>query len=133
MTTRGWADVSTTDAWAIGCGQALALFPGMSRSGTTITIAMLLGIRRDAAARFTFLMSVPAVAAAAGREALGLGAVGVGPEELGVFVVGTVVSGLVGYVTVKYLIRYLASHSLDVFAYYRVALAGLVAVWLAVS
>jgi len=129
-TSRGAADIRATDAWAIGCGQALALFPGMSRSGTTITIAMLLGIRREVAARFTFLMSVPAVLAAAGHEALEVGQVGISRGEIGVFVVGVLVSGVVGYLTVRYLIRYLASHSLDVFAYYRVVVAGLVAGWL---
>jgi undecaprenyl-diphosphatase len=127
---RGEGEITIVEALAIGCGQAAALFPGMSRSGTTITVAMLLGIRRGAAARFVFLMSVPAVLAAAGREALALGETGLVAADLGLFAVGVVVSGVVGYVTVKYLIRYLGSHSLDVFAYYRLALAGAVVVWL---
>ena len=127
---RGEGEITLVEALAIGCGQAAALFPGMSRSGTTITVAMLLGIRRGAAARFVFLMSVPAVLAAAGREALALGETGLPASDLGLFAVGVVVSGVVGYVTVKYLIRYLGSHSLDVFAYYRFALAGAVVVWL---
>lgn len=130
--TRGEGEITLVEALAIGCGQAAALFPGMSRSGTTITVAMLLGIRRGAAARFVFLMSIPAVLAAAGREALALRDTGLSGPELGVFAVGVVVSGVVGYVTVKYLIRYLGSHSLDVFAYYRFALAGAVVVWLLV-
>jgi undecaprenyl-diphosphatase len=130
-TSRGDDDITLAEAFAIGCGQAAALFPGMSRSGTTITIAMLLGIRREAAARFTFLMSIPAVMAAAGREALALRGAALDGPALGMFAVGSVVAGLVGYLAVKYLIRYLASHSLDVFAYYRFALAAAVVVWLA--
>lgn len=131
QTSRGDGDITLGEAFTIGIGQALALFPGMSRSGTTITIAMLLGIRREAAARFTFLMSIPAVLAAAGREALALRGVALDGRTLVIFALGIVVAGVVGYLAVKYLIRYLANHSLDVFAYYRLALAAAVAVWLA--
>jgi undecaprenyl-diphosphatase len=130
-TSRGDEDITLAEAFAIGCGQAAALFPGMSRSGTTITIAMLLGIRREAAARFTFLMSIPAVIAAAGREALALRGVPLDGRTLAMFAIGIAVAGVVGYLAVKYLIRYLASHSLDVFAYYRFALAAAVVAWLA--
>lgn len=129
-TSRGEDTITLVEALAIGCGQAAALFPGMSRSGTTITIAMLMGIRREAAARFTFLMSIPAVLAAAGREALKIGEAGLDASAAGIFAIGLAVAGVVGYLSVKYLIRYLTSHSLDVFAYYRLALAGVVAVWL---
>jgi undecaprenyl-diphosphatase len=126
------ADLTTMEALAIGCGQAAALVPGMSRSGTTLTVALLLGVNRVAAARFVFLMSIPAVCAAAGREALGLLEVGVPAGALGLFAVGLGVSAVVGYFTVKHLIRYLASRSLDAFAYYRFALAGVTA-WLLVG
>jgi len=118
------------EALAIGVGQALALFPGMSRSGTTITIAMLLGIQRQDAARFTFLMSVPAVVAAVGREGLVLAVSGVDGGEIGLFVVGIGVSAVVGYLAISRLIRYLAGHSLDAFAHYRYALAAATVVWL---
>lgn len=128
--SRGDEAITLGEAFAIGCGQAAALVPGMSRSGTTITIAMLLGIRREAAARFTFLMSIPAVMAAAGRETVALWDTPIDPATVGFFVVGVVTAGVVGYLSVKYLIQYLASHSLDVFAYYRFALAAAVVVWL---
>jgi undecaprenyl-diphosphatase len=118
-------------ALAIGCAQAAALVPGISRSGATITVAMLFGLRRDAAARFVFLMSLPAVLAAAGREALALSQVGVDTIPGTLFLVGLVVSGVVGYLTIKYFLKYLANHSLTVFAYYRFALAAVTAVWLA--
>ena len=129
-TSRGDQDITTGEAFAIGVGQAAALFPGMSRSGTTISIAMLMGIRREAAARFTFLMSIPAVMAAAGREAVALRGVTLDASMVAMFGVGIAVAGVVGYLTVKYLIRYLAHNSLDVFAYYRFALAGAVVAWL---
>ena len=130
-TSRGDADITLLEAFVIGCGQAAALFPGMSRSGTTISLAMLMGIRREAAARFTFLMSIPAVMAAAGKETLELAGTGVAGSAAGVFLVGAVVAGVVGYLSVKYLIRYLAAHSLDAFAYYRFALTVAVVIWLA--
>jgi undecaprenyl-diphosphatase len=130
-TSRGDQDITIGEALVIGAGQAMALFPGMSRSGTTISLAMLMGIRREAAARFTFLMSIPAVMAAAGREAVALRSVAVGPSDLSMFALGVAVAGVVGYLSVKYLIRYLASNSLDVFAYYRFVLAAAVVAWLA--
>jgi undecaprenyl-diphosphatase len=128
--TRTADDVTLGEAFGIGVGQALALFPGMSRSGTTIAIALLMGVQRQAAARFTFLMSIPAVLAAAGREAWALAGAGTASLDPGLFLTGALVSGLVGYLAIAQLIRYLARHSLDVFAYYRFALAAVVAVWL---
>jgi undecaprenyl-diphosphatase len=127
---RGETEISLGGALAIGCGQAAALVPGMSRSGTTITIAMLMGVRREAAARFTFLMSIPAVAAVAAKKGLELAGTGLDPSAAELYLVGAVTSGVVGYVAVKHLIRYLANHSLDIFAYYRFALAAAVVVWL---
>jgi undecaprenyl-diphosphatase len=118
-------------AIGIGCAQALALIPGISRSGATLTVAMLAGLRRDAAARFVFLLSLPAVLAAAAKEALDLSEVGVAGLPVTLFAVGLIVSGVVGYLTIKYFLRYLANHSLAVFAYYRFALAAVTVLWLA--
>ena len=126
-------DVSTlrwVDAVLIGCAQAAALVPGMSRSGSTIAVAMFLGIRRDVAARFTFLLAIPATAAAAGKETLELRHGGLPEGTVILFVVGILVSGVVGYLTIKYFLRFLAGNRLDVFAYYRFALAALTVVWL---
>lgn len=128
---RGDEGVSYGEAFAIGLAQATALVPGVSRSGATLTMAMLLGLRRESAARFVFLLSLPAVLAAALKEGLVLAESGVEGLPWSVFAVGLVVSGLVGYVTVKYFIRYLAGHSLTGFAVYRFALAAVTAVWLA--
>ena len=117
-------------ALAIGCAQALALVPGISRSGATLTVAMLAGLRRAAAARFVFLLSLPAVLAAAAKETLDVAEIGVAGLPVTLFVIGFVVSGVVGYLTIKYFLRYLANHSLAVFAYYRFALAAVTMVWL---
>jgi undecaprenyl-diphosphatase len=119
------------EALAIGVAQAAALAPGLSRSGSTLTVSMFLGLRRDSAARFVFLMSLPAVFAVAVKELIDLSEIGFAGVPLTLMAVGLVVSGVVGYVTVKYFLRYLASHSLAVFAYYRFALAAVTFVWLA--
>jgi undecaprenyl-diphosphatase len=117
-------------ALAIGAGQAAALVPGMSRSGTTISIGLFLGLRRDAAARFTFLLSIPAILAAGAKESLELARIGVSADAVTLFAVGMIVSGVVGYLTIRFFLRYLAGHRLDVFAYYRFALAAVTFLWL---
>jgi undecaprenyl-diphosphatase len=130
--SKSRADDSLTvaDALAVGLAQAVALVPGVSRSGATIAMGMFLGLRRDVAARFGFLLGIPAVMAAAGFEALPVLRQMQAPGVARVFVVGVVVSGVVGYLTVKYFVRYLAGHSLDIFAYYRLALAAATGLWL---
>jgi undecaprenyl-diphosphatase len=126
----GAETLSYGEAFMIGVAQAAALIPGVSRSGATLTVAMLLGLRRPAAARFVFLLSLPAVAAAAAKETLDLIEGGVDAVPFTLFAIGLVVSGLVGYLTIKYFIQYLAGHSLTVFAVYRFALAAVTVVWL---
>ena len=100
--------------------------------GATIATGMALGLRREVAARFTFLLSIPAIVAAAAKE----GARAArhwrsARDDAVLFAVGMVTSAVVGYVTVKYFIRFLATHRLDVFAWYRLALAVVTFVWLA--
>jgi undecaprenyl-diphosphatase len=118
------------DAVLIGCAQASALIPGMSRSGSTIAMAMFLGIRRDAAARFTFLLAIPAMIAAAAKEGLELRGMALTGDTAVIFAVGTIVSAIVGYLTIKYFLRFLAGNRLDVFAYYRLLLTAATVVWL---
>jgi undecaprenyl-diphosphatase len=124
--TRGVDDLTPVDATAFGVAQAAALIPGLSRSGSTITLGMLLGVRRDAAARFTFLLGIPAVVAAVGKTGLELRHVPITTELAAIFAVGILSSGIVGYVAIRFLLRYLAAHRLDVFAYDRLALAAVV-------
>jgi undecaprenyl-diphosphatase len=113
------------EAILIGCAQACALVPGVSRSGATITLGLFLGYRRDAAARFTFLLAIPATMAAAAKEALELRHMDLSLWHAQLMLVGIVVSAIVGYLTIKYFLRFLAGHRLDIFAYYRWGLAGL--------
>jgi undecaprenyl-diphosphatase len=128
--TRTEESIGWREALLIGCAQSAALIPGMSRSGSTITMGMFLGMRRDAAARFTFLLAIPAMLAAAAKETLVLAGMPLPPGGLSLIVVGVVVSALVGYLTIKFFLRFLAGHRLDLFAVYRVMLAGFTLVWL---
>jgi undecaprenyl-diphosphatase len=118
------------EALLIGIAQAAALAPGISRSGATLTMSLFLNVRRESAARFVFLMSLPAIVAAAAKEALDVSEVGMAGVPVTLLAVGLVVSAIVGYITIKFFVRYLASHSLEVFAYYRFALAAVTVVWL---
>lgn len=122
--------LSFKEALAIGLAQTVALFPGVSRSGGTITLGLFLGLRRDEAARFSFLMSVPITSAAALLSLAEAFGSGIDPGDALLFVVGSVTSGVVGYLAIRFLLNYLAGHSLRVFAYYRFALAALVVVLL---
>jgi undecaprenyl-diphosphatase len=121
---RDEASITWLDTILIGCAQACALVPGVSRSGATITVGLLLGLRRDAAARFTFLLAILATLAAAAKEGLELRHMHVSSSDLELMLVGILVSAVVGYLTIKYFLRFLAGHRLDVFAYYRCALAA---------
>jgi len=127
---RGCASLSLAEAVLIGVAQAAALVPGVSRSGGTIVAAMAFGLRREEAARFTFLLGIPAILGAALVAGVGLFRTGLSAGEAQLFLVGMVTSALVGYFTVKYFIRYLAGHSLSAFAWYRLLLAAAVVVWL---
>jgi undecaprenyl-diphosphatase len=122
--------INYVEAFCVGMAQASALVPGVSRSGATLTVAMLFGLRRSAAARFVFLLSLPAVGAAAVKEALDLSALGMASVPGTMLVVGLATSALVGYFTIRFFLRYLVNHSLAVFAYYRFAVAALTFAWL---
>jgi undecaprenyl-diphosphatase len=117
-------------AVVVGMAQAVALVPGVSRSGATITAGMLLGMNRLAAARFSFLIGIPAIAAAAASEALGLRAVALTGHDWTLFGVGLVSSAGVGYLAVAFLLKFLVSHRLDAFAWYRIAVAMAILAWL---
>ena len=118
------------EAFWIGCAQALALVPGVSRSGATIVAALLIGLRRSEAARFIFLLSIPAILGAAASESPRLLKAGLGADLAPLFAIGIVTSALVGYLAVKFFIQYLGKHSLAAFAWYRLALAAVAAIWL---
>jgi len=128
--SRAAEELGPGEAVALGVAQSAALVPGVSRSGATITLGLMLGLRRDAAARFSFLLGVPAIGAAAAHEGLKLLKEPMSHETLVLFAIGIGVSAFVGYLTIKFFLRYLAAHSLDVFGWYRLALAAVTVAWL---
>ena len=120
--------INTTDALAVGTAQALALIPGASRSGTTITAGLFRGLTREAAARFSFLLSIPAVVLSGAYEAINPGK-GHSPG-VGLTGVAVVFAFIVGLASIHWLLRWLTNHSTYVFIYYRLALGVLVLVLL---
>ncbi len=127
---HGIEKVSLKDAIIIGIAQAFALVPGVSRAGITIVAGLLLGVRRDASARFSFLLSTPAVAGASILEGKNL-LQNSENIDAGIFIVGIIVSAITGYIVVKFLLDFFRKHSLKPFAYYRFVLAFviIVAIW----
>ncbi len=122
--------ITFSDAIVVGCAQAFALVPGVSRSGSTITAGLFRNMTRDAAVRFSFLLSTPLIAGAALLKAHELRKEGLPAEMHMPFLVGVLVSAIVGYVAIAWLIRYLQSNSLKVFIVYRIV-AGVVVIVLA--
>lgn len=113
-------------ALLLGLAQALALMPGVSRSGIVITAGLLLGLRREDATRFAFLLSAPIIAGAGGKKLLDLTrAAAAGHEVWMPALVGLVAAAVTGYLAIGFLMRYVRSHNLGVFALYRLLVAGL--------
>jgi undecaprenyl-diphosphatase len=127
-------EVTWTIAIAVGIGQLLAaIFPGTSRSGATILLCLILGLSRPAATEFSFLVSIPTMFAASGWELLKEfrhHSETVAHENWSMVVLGFIVSALVSFVAVKWLLRYIQTHTFIVFGYYRIALAILIAILL---
>jgi undecaprenyl-diphosphatase len=131
--SRAIADVTFPFATGIGAAQALALIPGISRSGISISAGRLAGLDREAAARFAFLMATPITAGAIVFEARRLltGEAGV-TVAIAPLVVGMLAALLAGLAAIHFTLRYLRTRSLDIFVWYRFGLAALVlVVWLA--
>jgi len=122
---KDFAGISWTDAITIGLAQAVALIPGVSRSGVTITAALFRGIRREPAARFSFLLSTPIIAGAAGTKMLDLVSADAGGGQLTMLLAGILTSAVVGYLAIRFMLRYLATNTTYVFICYRIVL-GLV-------
>ncbi len=122
--------ICLADALIVGCAQAFALIPGVSRSGSTITAGLFRNMTREAAVRFSFLLSTPLIAGAALLKAHELRKEGLPAGMHMPFLVGVVVSAIVGYAAISWLIRYLQSNSLKVFIVYRIVV-GLIVIALA--
>jgi undecaprenyl-diphosphatase len=120
---RSIDDVTMKDALIIGIAQAFALIPGSSRSGTTITAGLFAGFTREAAARFSFLLSIPAVAASGlleFYESLGY----LNASSATTMAIATVVSGISGYAAIAFLLKYLRTHTTRLFVIYRILIGG---------
>lgn len=124
---REMAFLRLRDVIFIGFAQALALMPGVSRSGITIAAGLFIGLKRKEAARFAFLLSMPIVAGALVFEAKGF--LEVGSMEPGVFVSAVLASMAAGFFAIKYLLKFLERHPLNVFVYYRFVFAAFIAGW----
>ena len=127
--TRRVEDVTFPIATGIGAAQALALIPGISRSGISISAGRFAGLDRPSAARFAFLMATPITAGAIVFEARKLLTGEAGVEiEVGALVVGLVASMIAGFAAIHFMLRYLRTRSLRIFVWYRFALAAIVVV-----
>ena len=120
---RSMEQLGISDAVAVGCAQVLALIPGSSRSGSTIMGALFTGLTRETAARFSFLLSIPAIAAS------GLLELNEAIHKLpdGTYlplIVATIVSGVIGYASIWFLLRFLRTHSTGVFIVYRLVVGA---------
>lgn len=123
--TRDIADVRVKDALLIGLAQTLALIPGTSRSGVTITAAMALGLERQDAARFSFLLAVPVILLATGYEMLGM-LLGDEPVPWADFGIAAFIAGIVAYLSIDFFMRFVSRIGLLPFAIYRLLLAGII-------
>jgi len=119
---KGMKDVGIPEAIVIGIAQAFALIPGSSRSGTTLTGGLFMGINRETTARFSFLLSIPAVLASGLLELKEAVQAGLNQQDIINYAVATLVAGISGYYAIDFLLRYLRKNSTFVFIYYRIIL-----------
>jgi len=124
---RGMDQLGVGDALAVGSAQVLALIPGSSRSGSTIMAGLFAGEMRETAARFSFLLSIPAIGAS-GLLELKQAMTKLPHGSYGSLAVATAMSGIVGYASIWFLLRFLRRHSTGVFIIYRVIVGGLILV-----
>ena len=129
--TRTADSVNLGDALTIGLAQAIALIPGVSRSGITISAGLFRGLEREAAARFSFLLSTPIIAGATllhARKLLKTGA----DHNMSLFLIGFIAAAVSGFAAIRFLLSFLKKHPLNVFVYYRFGLAVVIiaGIWL---
>jgi undecaprenyl-diphosphatase len=117
--TRDIAVVGVQDGLLVGLGQAMALIPGCSRSGSTLTVAMLLNIKREDAARFSFLLGIPAIVLSGLLELKECLCGGMAQSSMLDLFIGLVFATIFSYISIGWLLKYLKSHSTIVFVIYR--------------
>ncbi|MDD4718823.1 MAG: undecaprenyl-diphosphatase UppP [Bacilli bacterium] len=127
-TDKTISDLTITDVLLIGTSQIFALIPGFSRSGTTITASRILNLNREESAKFSFYLSAPVVLGAVILTFLKGETMTAISSNLSIFIVGILVSFIVGLITIKYLLQYLKKHDFKIFMWYRLLLAFIVIV-----
>lgn len=120
-TDRPLDQVTLKDSMLIGCAQALAVVPGVSRSGITITTGLFRHMKREAAARFSFLLATPIVAGAGLKKAIEMRHTGLPADMQVPFLLGMAVAAASGYLVIAFFLRYLQTRTLKIFIYYRLA------------
>lgn len=131
--SRDFEGLLPRDAAVVGCSQVIALFPGISRSGATISAGMFTGLDREAAAKFAFMLAGPVIIGAAAWESFEVAKHGLGPTTAAAMTVGFLTSLIAGLLAVRYLLSYLRKGSLKPFVWYRFALAAVVFIVLAAT
>lgn len=125
---RGLPDIKLKDALVIGAAQAAAVFPGISRSGATLTAGLFLGLKRDDAARFSFLLGTTIIAGAGLKSVYDVitdtASGALAPSDLISYVVGFLAAAITGFLAIRFLLHYLRFNSTDIFVYYRWVLAA---------
>lgn len=125
--------ISRKQALIMGFSQAAAIVPGVSRSGSTITAGLFAGMDRVAATRFSFLLGIPITTGAVIKVFTESQALQQVQDDKGIFIAGIITAFLSGLFAIRFLLRFLAKHSLAIFAYYRIALSILVLILLALQ
>ena len=131
--TKDIKKMTLKDAVIIGCSQVFALIPGFSRSGTTIAAGRVLGLDRESAAKFSFFLSAPVVLGAVVLQLFKGSVISVIVANIGTFILGILVSFIIGILCIKYLLKYLQKHNFKIFMIYRVVLALVVLVYIFVK
>lgn len=125
---RSEYQITWKDVLVIGCAQALALFPGTSRSGITITAALMMGLSREGASRFSFLLSIPVIVLAGGLEARSL-ILSPAPLDWGAMAGGVIISGVSAYLCIHYFLAFIKRIGMMPFVAYRIIL-GVILLWI---
>lgn len=133
-TGRNLDSMKLTDSIAIGVAQAVAIIPGISRSGSTIATGLALGFNRESAARFSFVMATPIILGAGAKKLLDVatGSEAVANSEIFPLIMAFIVSAVVGYLSIAFLLQYVRQHKLYGFAYYVIAFATITLIAVAV-
>lgn len=124
--TKSYSEITYVQAILIGLAQACSVIPGVSRAGSIIVAMLFLGYKRDESAKYTFMLSLPTILAASALDLYeGRGLLAASSSNLTLLLIGSLVSLIMAYLVVKWLIRYLSSHTLEIFGWYRLAVAAI--------